>query len=92
MIENDQWFDIGDEHVTTNVEFLSMDQQGIGNVTMCSRTLFSVIIGERGRTNKPLNDSLHWFHRHVFLSLRSFVRREFLSETFHVANEIDSFS
>ena len=68
MIENDQWFDIGDEHITTNVEFLSVDQQGIGNVTMFSRRCFSVIVVER-RKNKPLNDSFHWFHGHLFLSL-----------------------
>ena len=25
MIENDQWFDTGDQHVTTNVELLAVD-------------------------------------------------------------------
>ena len=55
MVEDEQRTDVADQHVTTNVEFASLDQQGIGNVSE-ERPM-----GGEGREDRdePLNDSFH---------------------------------
>ena len=90
MIENDQWFDIGDKHITTNIEFLSMNQQGIGNVPMRNRRFFSMIVVAQ-RTNKQTVERFSSLVSMVFVSFAPIRRSKGISLEDFPSHERDRF-